>query len=195
LPPYPTEPADPWIGVANHQPIRWSTEAADHWKVRANEHACTAAADHCLPAHGWFCENDEHRRRGGQRVASLHVFGPRGPTHPVNANNPFRGEPYTAYRTVPATRANLVPGALAIVFPRPHAHPTHGLHAIEQRWDLGTVERVDLDLGVVKLAGHADTHLVSNARVAVLSWQPGGTVKVIGDAKRVAVRDVFLPQR
>ena len=145
-------------------------------------------------AEAWFTENDEHRARGGLRSASLHVFGPNGPAAPANAANPFRGGPYTAYRTVPATRKNLVPGALAIVYPRPYAHPSDGRQAIERLWDIAPVEAVDHELGTVKLQGHADTHLLSAARVVVMTWQPGGRVKIVGDTQRVPVADVFLPQ-
>ncbi len=194
LPPYPSEPADPRAGVAGDQPVRWSDEQARYWKVRANAFPCTAAHDHCLLAEAWFTENDEHRARGALRSASLHVFGPNGPIAPANATNPFRGGPYTAYRTVPATRKNLVPGVLAVVFPRPHAHPDNGKHSIEKLWDIAAVESVDYELGTVKLQGHADTHLLSAARVVVMTWQVGGTVKIVGDTKRVPTGDVFVPQ-
>lgn len=194
LPPYPSEPADPRAGVAGNQPVRWSEDQTRYWKVRANEFDCTAAHDHCLLAEAWFTENDEHRARGALRSASLHVFGPNGPAAPANATNPFRGGPYTAYRTVPATRKNLLPGALAIVFPRPYAHPSDGRQAIEKLWDIAPVESVDYEFGTVKLQGHADTHLLSAARVVVMTWQEGGAVKIVGDTKRVSKDDVFLPQ-
>jgi hypothetical protein len=55
----------------------------------------------------------------------------------------------------------------------------------------------DWELGFVYLAGHEGPHFLSATRVAVLSYVPGGKVKIIGDARRdqlaVSPRDVILP--
>jgi hypothetical protein len=80
------------------------------------------------------------------------------------------------------------------VFPRPDPHPRHGQHAIEQLWEIGTVETVDVELGVVKLVGADDTHLLSGARVVVMQWKPGEKVRVVGATERVVLSDVFLPR-
>lgn len=197
LPPYSAEPVDPWLGVENDQPARIES---DGYVARATAHNCTAAADHCLHPRAWFFEKTSPRRRNALRVVSVHPFGPTGAAFTINSTiRTYQGNPYIAYRTVPATKTNLVVGGLAIALSRPHAIPHDGRHAVDLLWSIGVVEAVDFELGTVKLENHEDTALLSSARVPVLSWKEGGKVQILGGKKRneLAARkqDVFLPPR
>lgn len=196
LPPYPSAPADPWAAVDGDQPRRWSAEAADHWVVRGNAGDCSAAHDHCLDKDAWFLVPD-HRLTRELTTASVHVFGPDGPASPANAGSGFGGDKYTAFRTVPATRHNIAVGSIVIGLSRGTPVLGSGQHAITAYWNYGTVEELDVDIGVYKLKGAGDTAQLTGARVVVLSWQPGGKVKIVGGKKRdqlaVKASDVFLP--
>jgi hypothetical protein len=200
LPPYLSQPADPWAAVKGDQPLRWTAEQADEWIVRDTEHACTAAADHCLLANAWFFEKIADRERGfSRRPVYVAVFGPEGPITARNARGGYTAtEGYTAYRTVPATKKNLAKGTLAVVLERPHAYPATGRDAVQLMWFIGAVDAVDFELGTVKLAGHKDSALLTSARVVVLQWEPGKKVEIVGGRKRdelaVKKQDVILPE-
>jgi hypothetical protein len=198
LPPYPSAPADPWAAVDGDQPRRWSAEDADHWVVRGNEGDCSAAHDHCLVKDAWFVVRDRDLERE-LTSATVHVFGPEEPAVAVNARSNRVGDPYTAFRTVPATRANMVVGATVVGLSRETPGLGSGQHAVEVYWNYGTVEDVDFDVGVYKLKGARDTAWLTGARVVVLSWHPGGKVKIVGARKRdqlaVKTADVFLPDK
>lgn len=85
-------------------------------------------------------------------------------------------DPYTAYRTVPATRANLVPGAIVFVHPRPHPESPTDAFGL---WTAGTVERVDWDLELLFFAKNGEPRFISSARVAVLRYRPGEKVSAL----------------
>jgi hypothetical protein len=197
LPPYPSAPADPWAAVSGDQPKRWSADDADHWVVRGNEADCSAAHDHCLVGDAWFIVRDRDLERGELTQATVHVFGPEEPATAVNTNSNRVGDPYTAFRTVPATKANLAPGAIVVGLGRDTAKLASGQHAVNAYWNYGVVEEVDFDVGVYKLKGARDTARLTGARVVVLSWHPGEKVKIVGGKKRdqLAVKpsDVVLP--
>src|SRR5687768_9383824 len=138
-PPYLSAPSDPWAAVQGDQPLRWTEEAADHWTLRANESPCTAVQDHCLVKDTWFFvrQSDVDRKKeykSAQVTAAVGVFGPKGPARPWNARSQVHGENLTAYRTVPATKQNLVPGALVIGLSRGTTWPRSGIGAIEAFW-------------------------------------------------------------
>jgi hypothetical protein len=203
LPPYPSAPADPWVAVNGDQPKRWSADDANHWVVRGNEWDCSAAHDHCLDKDAWFVVRDSDLERGSLTSATVHVFGPEGESNGLataaNTRGGGTGDPYTAFRTVPATRTNLAVGSIVIGLSRETAKLDSGQHAVNAYWNYGTVEDVDFDVGVYKLKGARDTARLTGARVVVLSWHPGDKVKIVGGKKRdqlaVKASDVFLPEK
>ncbi|MDQ3370645.1 MAG: hypothetical protein M3680_34950, partial [Myxococcota bacterium] len=197
-PPYSTHPADPWAAVQGDQPRRWPV---DEWVVRGDPGDCSAAKDHCLDRDAWFRIKESDRARSPRVMAMVNVAGATRWLAPQNARGDLigEGEDYTAYRTVPATRANFVPGTIALGLARNGTIPANGQAAIELTWWFGVVEEVDLELGVYKLAGHTDTLLLAGARTAVLAWKPGQAVQILGGKRRdqLAVRpqDTFAPHR
>jgi hypothetical protein len=201
LPPYPDAPADPWAAVAGDQPRRMKQTDADQFRVREDLTKCTAARDHCLPAQAWFIAKPLYDREAHAEVMPA-VLGTEAPIAPSNTGSryPF-SETYTAFRTVPATRANLVPGA--IVIGRGHGYVAES--AAESwggPWYIGTLASVDYNAGSYKLAtahgADGDDMPLSFARVAVLSWQPGAKVQIVGGRSRdtlaVKASDVFMPR-
>ncbi|HEX5060718.1 MAG TPA: hypothetical protein VFV99_15220 [Kofleriaceae bacterium] len=191
--PYPDAPADPWAGVAGDQPKRRSD---DRWTVRTRDFACTAAHDHCLDTDAWFIVDMQPRPLSYQRNGEVYVFGKDEPFGAWNAVMKNHGpDHYVAYRTVPATKQNLAPGVL--VFGYKSDYPANGRKAVEDSWAHGKVASIDLELGYYTLEGREQQLRLSGARVAVLRWEPGGKVEIIGGKRRdeLAVRaaDVFLP--
>jgi hypothetical protein len=210
--PYPNSPADPWAAVVGDQPRRMTKKEAYLWKVRRDELACTGARDHCFAADTWMIEWDELREKTNRSAYAL-GFGiyenvgmqEAGLATPDQASggvrtaapSVYKRKEFTAYRTVPAAKKNLVPGALIVALPFPRKHPDSGLEVFESTWVLGVVDRVDRETGFVFLVGNKDPLWISTARVAVLSWRPGGKVTILGGAKRdqlaVSVSEVILP--
>lgn len=191
LPAYPSAPHDPWVAVKGDQP---AARPRDRWTARSTKGDCSAAHDHCLEADTWFLVWKENvGRRDRSPYGSVTVFGPSGPL--ASDGN---GE-YTVYRTVPATRANMVPGAIVLGLPRPSAVPESESDAVGARWSFGVVTSVDPDTGVYRLEGFSDSLMLSGARVAVMKWSPGGKVEILGGKRRdqlaVRAKDVFLPDR
>jgi hypothetical protein len=203
--PYPDAPADPWAAVSKDQPVRMSEDVAFNWRVRTEETSCTAAHDHCLAPGTWLMELDGSRDGTLDRTAIALGFGPTGTVTPGNVRVDGFGDEvvaYTAYRTVPATKKNLVPGALIMVFGIPQQHfvqkaYTNGWAAYSMNWNVGVVESVDWDSSFVTFVGNSDPWFISSTRVAVLSWRPGGKVSILRGAKRdqlaVKASDVILP--
>lgn len=197
MPPYPAAPVDPWAAVDGDQPRRYSEEDSQQ-SVRDNDFACTALHDHCFAPNVWLIENDQDVARHRSHTAAAYVFGPSGPALPVNANGGgLPSEPYTAYRTVPATKKNLKPGARVMALTFPRTELSRGTDVFKVAWNTGIVDRVDWDLGFVFLVGEDRNYWITATRVAVLSWKPGGKVEIIGGGARgsLAVRadEVILP--
>lgn len=198
LPQYPSAPQDPWLAVAGDQPKR---RPRDQWTVRTTKANCTAAHDHCLEADTWFLVQTPHLARDGNNtiMASVAVFGPEGTLYAGNTRATWVRENYVAFHTVPATKTNLVPGAIVFGIPRPTSMPDGGDDAVQIAWHYGVVESVDLDLGVYKLDRERDTLMLTGARVAVFKWAPGGKVEILGGKAKnqlaVSVKDVFLPEK
>ena len=201
---YVDAPADPWAAVDGDQPKRRTEEQIFHWRLNETKAECTAARDHCLPALTWMLERDEWRDdKTLDRHPIVVGFGPKGPLAPGN-NSVHEAEDgkYTLYRSVPATKKNLVPGALAIWFGErgdnlAEKQTRSGEDAYTRRWNMGVVDKVDWEMGFVQLAGREDPWWITSTRVAVLSWRPGGKVTVLGGAKKgdLAVKrsEVTLP--
>jgi hypothetical protein len=202
-PPYLTAPADPWAAVQGDQPLRWPADKADHWTIRDNEADCTAKQDHCLVKDTWFIvrvsDIERAKKHPGSVSAAVAVFGPEKPAKPWNGQSNVTGDDYIAFRTVPATKKNLVAGALVIGLTRGRPMPKTGRQALEAFWTYGVLEEAKLDLGVYQLKDYPDTLPLEGARVAVLSWRPGENVQIIGGKKRdelaVSANDVFMPEK
>jgi hypothetical protein len=179
-------------------------ELAD-WTVSAQLRPCTAAVDHCFTKDIWLMEPDE------RSLSTRYVYPVRfGPTDPNEGGwySPERARPatpslahrteFTAYRTVPATKRNLVDHVLVVVMSFPTEHPTSAMAALETAYRIGELDRVDPAEGFIYLAGVEDPFWLSSARVCVLSWRVGEKVKVLRGAKRdqlaVGAKDVYLPK-
>lgn len=200
-PPYLTAPADPWAAVAGDQPLRWTAEQAQKWTARGDQSPCTAKEDHCLVKDAWFLVSqrdlDRKKERPAAQVgAAVAVFGPTEILRPWNARSRLTSPPFVAYRTVPATKATLVPGTLAIALAG-DTPLSDAIGAVEAFWVLGIVDSVDVAAGTFKLVDYTASYPLHYARVAVLTWVDGGKVEVVGGKKRdklaVSVKDVFLP--
>ena len=193
--PISNRPADPWAGVKGDQPVTFddTTLADRRWEVRAETTPCTAVHDHCLPPIAWMWVRSSST--GPVRQADIVAFTPDGPTTPNGMRDGiiYPG-PYVAYRTVPATHKNLVVGDLAISYG--DQLPANN-EAVYTDWKLGTIERVEWDLGFVFFAGAGEPYAIAATRVPVLRYEPGGKVTIIGDKKRdqlaVAPAEVILP--
>lgn len=197
LPPYPSAPQDPWLGVAGDGPRRRSAEDSQA-SVRGNDFACTSLHDHCFTSDTWLIENAESVKRSKYRSAHAYLFGPDGPSLPLNANgHGLPSDDYTAYRTVPATRTNLKAGALVMALTFPETQLGRGTEVFQVTWNTGVVDRVDWDLGFVFFVGQDRNYWITATRVAVLAWRPGGKVEILGGADRkalaVSASDVVLP--
>jgi hypothetical protein len=199
LPAYPTAPADPWRGVSGDQPKRWTAEAARHWVIRGNEYDCSAARDHCLDPDAWFVVRNSDLKKPTAAVG-WEVFGADGmPASAGNARHYGVGSEteWTAFRTVPATKANIAAGFAVVALDRSAGKLTSGVGSHDASWIYGIVDEVDLDGGFYTLKDRSDTFKLWGARVVVLTWKPGGKVQIVGGKKRdqLAVKpaDVFKP--
>lgn len=197
--PISKEPADPWAGVRDDKPATFQDgiKTDTRWSAREEKVTCTALRDHCLPAIAWMWVRQMDVERS-IKAAHVVAFTPLGAIQPRIRRRMGdiggEGDPYTAYRTVPATRNNLVVGALAVA--HDDAIPKSSIHAFDL-WTMGVVERIDWDLGFVWFAGSEDARFITATRIAVLSYTPGGKVTILGGKKRdeLAVKpaDVILP--
>ncbi len=193
-------PADPWLGVAGDKPVTFgkpfvALKSPERWLVQDDHKPCTAARDHCLPAITWIVVQSP--TRADVQTGRPAAFRPDGPDTPYYSSAPLgRDNPYIAYRTVPATRTNLVPGVIASAIEFPDAYPTSPIDAFRY-WHTGTVDKVDWDMGFVYLVGREEPMFITGTRVAVMSYTPGGKVTILGGKKReelgVALGDVILP--
>ncbi len=195
---YPTQPADPWAAVAGDQPITIDDDQQHYFRVRDDAFACTAKVDHCFPTRTWLVVQDGDARITSQ--AALHGIDPKGDeVLPVftRGDGHLNAESFTAYRSVPATRKNLVPGAQVFVLPFPTEHPGSAMDAFNRTWTAGVVERVDWDMGFVFVKGQPKQFWITSARVGVLSWRPGGKVAIVGggtrDSIKVSASEVIVP--
>ena len=191
--PVSDKPADPWAGVKDGKPVTFEDEESEvsaRWEVKKQELACTAARDHCLPSIAWLWVT-QLRPTQQAFVVAFTKYGARTPNGLRWGHiNP---DAYVAYRTVPATKQNLVPGAIA--FAHPHPFPKE-LSEVYLAWHYGKVEKVDWDLGFVFFEGDGEPRMLTATRVAVLSYD-GKQLKIIGDKKRdqlsVSPKDLILP--
>lgn len=187
--PAPDRPVDPWVGVAGGKPLMIQLEAF-WWSSRPESFECTAARDHCLPAASWmwFPEAKLHMEGGSMKPF---IFTQQGATRPANLITvPTEG--FVAYRTVPVTRKTLVVGA------RIAAQPAKPVPVDPwDDWHVGTVTRVDWEMGFVNLSTSEEPYWITAARLPVLMWDPSKGVQILGGKSRdtlaVDARDVVLP--
>ena len=200
LAPYPTAPADPWIAVQGDQPTRWPEEAADHWKVRSDQHDCNAKADHCLQKDAWFFVRDRDVERYMPATAGWAVFDHEGKAaHAWNGRGVTPGpSEFTAFRTVPATKSNIKVGTAVIALPRDAGKLGSEVDSHNATWYYGFVEEVDHDGGFFTIKNKQDSFKLWGARVIVLQWKPGGKVETVNGFQRnnmaVKASDVYLPE-
>jgi hypothetical protein len=199
MPQYASAPQDPWLAVDGDQPKK---RPLPRWHARDTEGDCSAAHDHCFEPDMWFLVQDADMRRAADRPeiqSSVATFSSEGTLYAGNISGTWVRENFVAYHTVPATKATLVPGATVFGLVRPKHIPANGVDAITLGWYMGTVESVELDIGVYTLKGYSESMWLSAARIPVLKWKPGGKVEVIGNKPKdqLAVRaaDVFLPEK
>lgn len=191
--PVPDRIADPWAAVKGDKPVTIDDTIAANRRFEAREQKldCTAARDHCIPAIAWMWLDGSV----ASGLARLVVYTPEGPTTPncCMITGISTGRDYVAYRTVPATKQNLVPGVMAFAFGKPF--PTE-VTEIWGDWYYGKVERVDWDLGFVFLEGNGEPRMLTSARVAVMTYDDK-QLTILGDKKRdqlaVSAKDVILP--
>jgi hypothetical protein len=190
--PVSQEPASPWAGVSKGHPVKLDIKF-ERWWIRDESIACTAARDHCLPAASWFwIKNvvEASTLKNGYPVVFT-TDGPKRPAPLANGDKPA----YTAYRSVPATKKNLVAGARVFAFPDQPV-PT-GTDGVYDRWQTGIVDRVDWDLGMLFFKEMEQPFFITAARVAVLSYEPDAGVKILDGKKRdelaVKAADLVLP--
>lgn len=200
LAPYPTAPADPWLAVQGDQPKRWAEDAASRWKVRSDAHDCTAKADHCLQKDAWFFVRDRDVERYMPTTAGWSVFDHEGkPAQAWNGRGVSPGATeYTAFRTVPATKANIKVGTAVIALPRDAGKLESENGSYNASWYYGFVEEVDHDGGFFTIKNREDSFKLWGARVIVLQYKPGGKVEPVNGFSRnsmaVKATDVFLPE-
>jgi hypothetical protein len=154
--------ADPWSAVgADKQPM----VVIDRDPILAiADRSCDAAHDHCLRPWVWFVASKGDAVPGrwtGQRFV---------PADSVDGRIERAG---MAYRTVPATSANLHKSAVVVVYSTDSAGPSAEDDALGPHWQLGKVAEVRADAGLVKLDGDDDYRNLALVRVAVLQWFPG----------------------
>ena len=201
---YPTAPADPWAGVNGDQPRRRTAEHIEHWKLRGKpETVCSAKIDHCIPADAWFIVKDSDAKRYMPTSAGWTVFDHEGNlANAWNGRSPIStnkdNKEITAYRTVPATKANIKPGSQVMVMSRDSGIPNSEESSYGAFWNYGIVDEVDTDGGFFTLKNKDDTFKLFAARVVVLSWKPGGKVEIVGGKGRnelaVKTADVYAPE-
>lgn len=191
--PVSQEPASPWAGVSKGHPVKVDMKF-ERWWIRDENIACTAARDHCLPAQSWFWVKNVVESTTVKTAYPV-VFtadGPKRPAPLANGDKPA----YTAYRSVPATKKNLVAGVHAFAFPD-HATP-RSTDDVYDRWQMGIVDRVDWDLGMLFFKEMEQPFFITAARIGVLSYEPDAGVKILHGKKRdeltVRAADVVLPR-
>jgi hypothetical protein len=201
LAPYPSAPADPWVAVDGDQPRRWPAEAAERWKVRSDEHDCSARADHCLQRDAWFIVKDRDVERYMPAMAGWAVFDDKfGIVHAWNGRGISANdeEKITAFRTVPATKTNIKPGTAVIALGRDVGKLGSEIHSYNSSWYYGFVEEVDTDGGFFTIKNKDDSFKLWGARVIVLSWKRGGKVELANGFQKtnmaVKASDVYLPE-
>ena len=153
--------ADPWAAIDSAGQPRAQPDRAPLEAVPSVP--CDAAHDHCLRPWAWFTL-DGNRPMVVRRVGDAFKL-----VNAIDDYTDLTAKDY-AYRTVPATAANLAPGGL--VFFRHHPPPHEG-DAHREPWESGTVATVNPAAGTFTVRGDSRSYALAAARVAVVRWFPG----------------------
>lgn len=182
--PEPSGITDPWAGVSNDRPVGIRNLVPQEHSA---DMECTAANDHCIRQCMWLQVPEKDAINSGiqtyfdEDTSAIDSFGP----------------PWVAYRTVPATKRLLTPGAIVTFAKYPSKVPSASFGRYSSSWVTGKLDRVDWKAGKVYLVGSRDPGWLSATRVAVLEYREGGKVQIVGGRKRdeLAVRkdEVFAP--
>lgn len=196
---YAEAPRDPYASVKDGKPV----VVENSYEVRASEGSdCTALHDHCLDKETWFF--DAHEGWNAKKpVREVHpgFFTTDGPEGPVNVGDlrMFGSDSkFTAYKTVPASKANLDKGRLVVALNYPAVTPADGGSAYKLGWSIGVVDHVDWDLNKVYLVGAEDDSIaIAATRVCALASEDGGKVELVGGLTKAQVEvkptDVIKP--
>ncbi len=190
-PPYSLTPVDPWIAVQGDRPASVTNA---NLPPRADAD-CSALHDHCLRECAWHVASTGDL---DTTPTDANVMSPRatqGWGGRDISGTELRAK--SAFRTVPATRRHLTPGAIVVALPYPTRLPTGEADGMEVEWSIGTLDRVDWKAGKMFMVGSSNPFWLSVTRVAVLSYREGGKVEILAGRKRteLAVRpdELFLP--
>lgn len=174
-------PVDPWRAVDHGRPRVLPHVTGPY--VDDNAARCDAARDHCLLDCGWLVVDHgppyTALPHADERIATSDGF------EDVRDDQDF-----VAYRSLPVTRRNLAVGALVLV--------TDDLPHPASMWALGQVAAIDWAREVLRLQGVRREYALANARVAVLTYQRGRQVEVVGglrpDQLTIRPDELFLPR-
>lgn len=174
---YSTTPVDPWLAVASDKPAL----ATGLWRHGKRGARCTAQHDHCVRECAWFISYD--KSGADQPVPTWMMQQDEADTFRDGMRTTrLEHLPRPAYRTVPATRRHLTPGAIVIALTYPARIPKDDLGV--DAWLVGRLDRVDWKAGKLYMVGSPDPFWLSATRVAVLSYRPGGKVEIVGKLRR-----------
>lgn len=192
-------PADPWRAIADGKPIGVTHEGGSH-SLPDPTGTCDAAHDHCMRDCTWLVtepvSEGEH-----QAARAFHFMAADGKFE--DAGDSYAQPGYVAYRSVPATKANLAVGELVFAI-APPARDARGIgaangldySATSAIWDVGTVESIDFAAGTLRLVDRDEPYFLSVVRVPVVKLADGAAkaeaIKGV-DATVPKVADVFLP--
>lgn len=151
--------SDPWSQVKDGQPI----VSGDRQPFANLGPKCTAANDHCLRPWAWLVDN----RSGFAFVAR---WDGKAFSGVAAIDKPDRIDGIVAaYRTVPATRANVKVGAKVFLASADNEQAAH-----TQQWNMGKVTKIRDDGKLdVSLSSSNSTWPMELARVPVVVWYPG----------------------
>ncbi len=183
--------ASPWSGVSKGHPVKLAFDS-NEWGRRDENIQCTAAVDHCLPAAAWFVVKNV---LGPATAKTAHpvAFFADGPKRPSRLQGSDYRD-YTAYRSVPATKKELVAGARVLALPKTDVPNAYSVY---EDWQMGVVDRVDWDLGMLFFKDVEEAFFITTARIPVLSYEPETGVKILDGKKRDQLvpnaADLLLP--
>ncbi|KAB2911066.1 MAG: hypothetical protein F9K40_01395 [Kofleriaceae bacterium] len=157
--------SDPWAQVKDGQPI----VATDAQPFATVSIACTSTNDHCLRPWAWLVDNRSGHaftaRWDGKTFKGIEAIDDLERIDGIVA----------AYRTVPATRANVKVGAMVFLGAAESEAAAHRL-----RWDIGKVTKIRDDGKLdVALTTSNSTWPIDLVRVPVVVWYPGEKAEAV----------------
>lgn len=190
--PVSDKPADPWTGVAGSAPAAFAGEG-EQWRLADESIPCTALRDHCLPPLAWMWTPENTLRKPTGEAQPV-IYGRGGLMYSSFAARSDTAK-YVVLRTVPATKSNLAVGNRVVAYPSVPLPPARTTSFT--KWTVGTVERIDWDMGFVYLKDVEGPFFLTATRVAVLMYSPTDGLSVLDGRPRellaVSPADLFLP--